>query len=100
MQNHFIFPKKLPTYGVESCVWWARKPTGKALVFVHGFAGQALSTWAGFPARLCDEAKCAGWDLYFFGYDGRHTEAASSASKLELLLDAMARSPTDVLNAS
>ena len=100
VQNHFLFSQKLPTHGVESCVWWAHNPTGKALVFVHGFAGQALSTWAGFPSRLCDDPKCAGWDLYFFGYDGRHTEAASSAAKLEGLLDAMAKSPADVFKAS
>ena len=100
MDGHFLFDFDLPTYGVNTCVWWAHNPKGKALVFVHGFAGQALATWSGFPSRLCGAPECEGWDIFFFGYDGRHTEAASSATLLGRLLDAMTSSPTNVFNES
>ncbi len=39
-----------------------------AIVFVHGFGGDAISTWGGFPTLLAAEAALAAWDIYSLGY--------------------------------
>ena len=97
MLSHFMFSEDLlQCYGTGSKVWWSRAPKGCALIFVHGFAGAAVNTWSSFSTLLRQESKCAGWDIFFFGYDGLHTEVISSASKLERLLDDLASNPASV----
>ena len=39
-----------------------------AVVFVHGFAGDARGTWRAFPDLLCGEAALGTWDVYAYGY--------------------------------
>lgn len=39
-----------------------------AIVFVHGFTGDAVSTWGAIPELLSQDPALAGWDLYGFGY--------------------------------
>jgi triacylglycerol esterase/lipase EstA (alpha/beta hydrolase family) len=95
MSSHFVFDAQLP-FGIGTRVWWSRNPSGRVLVFVHGFSGKAVGTWSSFPSLLAQQPKCSGWDLIFFGYDGVHTEAVSSAGDLAELLDAIAASPADL----
>ena len=95
MSSHFVFDAQLP-FGIGSRVWWSRNPSGRVLVFVHGFSGKAVGTWSSFPSMLTRHPKCSGWDLIFFGYDGVHTEAVSSAGDLAELLDAISTSPTEL----
>lgn len=99
MPSHFLFAANL-AYGVGSRVWWSHNPGGNVLVFVHGFKGQALGTWAGFPSALTQQSEYSDWDLIFFGYDGAHTEAVSSAAELSQLLDMISHSPTQLYNKS
>jgi triacylglycerol esterase/lipase EstA (alpha/beta hydrolase family) len=94
--SHFMRPSGLPSFGLRSEVLWSNNPTGNALVFVHGFNGKAVGTWSSFPSLLPCESKLSGWDFFFFGYDGLHTEVKSSADDLGELLDAMTLSPKDV----
>lgn len=35
-----------------------------AIVFVHGFGGDAKETWQDFPGFLANEPKLAGWDIF------------------------------------
>src|SRR5262245_4460830 len=49
---------------------WSRAPTGKAIVFVHGYAGNTVDTWKRFDDFLTFDPKAAGYDLFFYGYDG------------------------------
>jgi pimeloyl-ACP methyl ester carboxylesterase len=40
----------------------------KAVVFVHGFSGDAYSTYGMLPAFLAGEPALSTWDIYCFGY--------------------------------
>lgn len=39
-----------------------------ALVFIHGFSGNAARTWGDFPKFLLAREDLFGWDVYSFGY--------------------------------
>ena len=39
------------------------------VVFIHGFGGDAASTWGKFPRYLANNAKMSGWDVLSFGYE-------------------------------
>lgn len=39
-----------------------------AIVFVHGFSGDALETWGDFPKYLSTEQGLLGWDIFSYGY--------------------------------
>lgn len=51
-------------------VMWSRAPTGKAIIFVHGYAGETVNTWKQFDQYLPSDPKAAGYDLFFYGYEG------------------------------
>lgn len=39
-----------------------------ALVFIHGFSGDASKTWGKFPEYLLQQANLSDWDVFSFGY--------------------------------
>lgn len=39
-----------------------------AIVFVHGFSGNALKTWGDFPKYLSAEQGLLGWDIFSYEY--------------------------------
>ncbi|QWD27087.1 alpha/beta hydrolase [Polynucleobacter paneuropaeus] len=39
-----------------------------AIVFIHGFGGDADKTWGQFPSLLCSEQRLQSWDIYSIGY--------------------------------
>jgi pimeloyl-ACP methyl ester carboxylesterase len=45
-----------------------RKSSAAAIVLIHGFGGDAASTWGLFPALLDAEPTLAKWDIYSIGY--------------------------------
>lgn len=98
--SHFIFQSELSNFGRGSKVMWSSNPSGHALVFVHGFGGKATATWSSFPSLLPREPNLAGWDLFFFGYDGVNSDVTACASDLTKLLDELGRSPLDVYRQS
>lgn len=100
MSSHFLWSESIPSHGINTRVWWSHQPSSEAVVFVHGFGGQALKTWSRFPSLLCSEPACAGFDLFFFGYDGLHTEAVSSAGQLMRFLSGLFNSPEDMYRDS
>lgn len=68
----------------------SRSPATKCVVFVHGFDGDALATWAGFGAPgALNEKEFASTDLIFFGYDGLQSNALAASSFLFDLLDGL-----------
>lgn len=99
MLSHQIFDSSIPTIGRQTKAVWAQDPSQGALVFVHGFNGSAVRTWADFPVQLRKNAEYAHWDAVFFGYDGRNTEAVSSAAELRNLLNLM-ENPKDFYGQS
>jgi hypothetical protein len=39
-----------------------------AIVFTHGFTGEMLETWQGFPELLTQDTELSGYNFYFWGY--------------------------------
>jgi pimeloyl-ACP methyl ester carboxylesterase len=39
-----------------------------AVVFLHGFRGDAAKTWGDFPTSMVDDARLASWDVFGLGY--------------------------------
>jgi len=72
-----------------------------ALVFVHGFNGEAVGTWLEFPSLLPSVGIHRGHDLFFFGYASTSETAAYSASHILAFLDALNSDPVGrVINPS
>src|SRR5262245_36980787 len=42
-----------------------------ALVFLHGFSGDAAKTWGRFPAFVSTDPRFEGWDIFSVGYTTR-----------------------------
>jgi pimeloyl-ACP methyl ester carboxylesterase len=64
-----------------------RLPAKSCVLFVHGFNGDALSTWKGFDTIALQHRDFRETDLVFFGYDGLRSNALASASFLYDLID-------------
>src|SRR5260370_16772791 len=81
---------------------WAATPrqTGKAILFIHGFNGEAVSTWTEFERFLLREPKCQDRDIVFFGYDGLKTYAEVSAQEFGKFLDRLCADPHSIFRAS
>jgi hypothetical protein len=58
---------------------FAVNPNRKAIVFIHGFSGDAIATWSDFHLLLPECVHCAGRDIYFYGYDGLWTDIYANA---------------------
>jgi pimeloyl-ACP methyl ester carboxylesterase len=95
-QTHHV-GKKLP-FGTKSEVQWALRPNGKALIFVHGFGGGAVTTWVQFPSLLQSERGCSGYDHFFYGYDGLRKRARPSADDLIRFLDRLFADPAGLFS--
>lgn len=84
--------------GLNSLAYWSTAPSGEALVFVHGFAGKATSTWQEFPSLLMQDPKCQGVDLVFFGYQSTTVRANLSAAVLYNFLNDFFSRPSEIIN--
>lgn len=59
----------LARHAVNSTLIPIRSTRAKtAVVFVHGFAGDAQKTWGDFPKFVADESALKGWDVFSLGY--------------------------------
>lgn len=97
-QTHLL-PVDLP-FGRKTRARFARRPAERAVVFVHGFGGDAVKTWVDFPSLLPECAECAGHDLYFFDYDSLKQRAVYSASEFAAFLKAILTDPQSVFSAN
>lgn len=70
MKYHYL-PDVLE-FGDRSLAYWSRNPSGRVLLFVHGFGfgRDPEAAWRGFPDRLLQDSRFGGADLLFFGYRG------------------------------
>lgn len=100
-QKHY-FPQNVTTSGnpgsLSSRAYWAINPSGKLIVFVHGFRGDAVKTWIDFPGLLPANPNCAGSDIFYYGYDGAETRADNSAKLLYDFVDDLCFRPAGVIN--
>lgn len=98
-QNHYLPTQRL-SYGTDTYSYWTKQPSGHVVVFVHGFAGKAMSTWDDFAFLLPLEAKCTSRDLIFFGYDGKHVRSINSAMVLRDFIHNLVMDPLSIINPS
>jgi pimeloyl-ACP methyl ester carboxylesterase len=66
---------------------FAAQPNRKAVLFIHGFSGDAINTWSDFHELLPACPKCNGRDLFFYGYDGLRAQMHASAAIFRAFLD-------------
>lgn len=83
-QNHLIAGNPNESKGFRA--YWSTKPAGTAIVFVHGFNGEAVGTWSQFERYLPQSPRCIGSDLIFFQYDSLYRQCATSAAALHTLI--------------
>ena len=100
MQTH-LAPRALrgnekPDKDVQ--VLFAVRPNRKAVLFIHGFSGDAISTWSDFHIMLPGCEICRGHDLFFYGYDGLRAEMTASASLFRDFLDRLFRRTSALVN--
>ncbi len=50
------------------------------VVFVHGYGGDPVSTWADFDRLSIDQPRLDGYDLLFYDYDGLRSELRASVN--------------------
>ena len=68
-------------------VLFAVQPNRKALLFIHGFNGDAVKTWSDFHELLPERPKFTCHDIVFYGYDGLRAEMNASAAIFRAFLD-------------
>jgi pimeloyl-ACP methyl ester carboxylesterase len=69
-----------PGYNQQSYALWSRRPVKKAVVFIHGYRGDALTTWAQFQNLIPEVPEFSGCDFLFYGHDGLWGTTAASAA--------------------
>lgn len=79
-------------------VLFAAVPHRKAILFIHGFSGDATKTWSDFPLLMPGCAKCKGHDLFFYGYDGLRADMFASASLFRDFLDRLFSNTLQLVN--
>src|SRR5450759_4814843 len=53
-----------------------------AIIFVHGFAGDAAASWTQFAQLLTSDPRAADWDCFSFGYKSIGTSVRAVAAEL------------------
>jgi pimeloyl-ACP methyl ester carboxylesterase len=72
-----------------------------AVILVHGWRGDAGSTWEAFPRALRSSSKAATVDAFFFQYPSTKESAAFCAAPFaEFLLDLLRRPSSTIVNPS
>jgi pimeloyl-ACP methyl ester carboxylesterase len=98
MQSHYpLRPINSNTEATYSL--FAINPSRKAIIFIHGYSGDPLTTWSQFASLLPLEAKSAGHDLFFYGYDGLFSDIAASAGIFAQFLRTVAQDLTHLFSA-
>lgn len=62
--------------------YWAYDPSNTAIIFVHGFNGDAVNTWLNFPTLLTSTTEFANCDIFYYGYDSLFQQINHSAAQL------------------
>jgi pimeloyl-ACP methyl ester carboxylesterase len=87
-------------YGKGTRAYWSKQPAGKAIVFIHGFLGNALTTWTNFQTQLLSDPKCAGCDLIYYGYDGFKVQVGNSAAAFRVFMEELLTRPAELANST
>lgn len=84
----------------ETQALFAVQPNRKALLFIHGFSGEAITTWSDFHTILPECPKCSGYDLFFYGYDGLRAQMNASAAIFRSFVDRLLGQTQEFLAAN
>ena len=68
-------------------ILFAANPGRKAIIFIHGYGGDAVSTWSAFDRILPTRKEIEGYDVMFYGYDGLRAELVASSTLFQGFLD-------------
>lgn len=98
MYNHYDL-LDLPL-GYKSKAKWARKPSGKAMIFIHGFGGKSINTWSQFETLIPSYKQLAGYDLIFYGYHSMRKGIDDNAEEFLRFLDIIGSTPSAIINQS
>lgn len=71
----------------EVQVLFSVQPNRKAVLFIHGYSGEAITTWSDFDQLLPECTSSKFRDVFFYGYDGLRAEMTASASLFRDFLD-------------
>src|SRR5690242_15189867 len=94
-------PCRISTLADESSVaMWSTELPKTLVFFVHGFGGDAETTWFDFPGLLPATSKGSGVDLLFYRYDSLFTQATNSSLQLFDFIDGFLDKPAVVVNQS
>jgi pimeloyl-ACP methyl ester carboxylesterase len=96
MQSHYISGDVRTAKGMRA--YWAVEPQGTAILFVHGWKGQAVGTWSDFERLLSASPKCSSCDLIFYAYDSLRQQTLISATDLYRYLNLMFNWPLQLIN--
>jgi len=73
MLSHFAVTKI--DIGVGSTAHWCTRIPESLVIFIHGFAGAAETTWHEFPSRFKNQPNFNNVDVLFYGYDSTRGRA-------------------------
>src|ERR1039458_5574727 len=97
MQTHFTI-RPLEAGPPGSYVLLAVEPSQHALVFIHGYYEDAVTTWSEFDALLQGTLSCCGTDVFFYGYDGLFSELMASSAIFTQFLTQLLTSPSKLIS--
>jgi len=69
-------------YGTSTQGFFSFEEPDAVMVFVHGFGGNALSTWLEFPTMLLFDDAVKHKDIIYYGYDTFKGQAGDHAAEL------------------
>lgn len=98
-QTHYV-ERRIPYDGDELRGFLAVTPTRKLVLFVHGYGGDAVSTWADFDRLSIKRSEFSGCDILFYQYDGVQSELRASSNLFYDLLTWAFRYPAVSINQS
>jgi pimeloyl-ACP methyl ester carboxylesterase len=82
------FPEHLPL-GVNSVSQWSLRSRRELILFVHGFGGDAISTWNDMQLMLPLDARAADADLVYYGYESTRSRIVIHADRLREFIESI-----------
>jgi pimeloyl-ACP methyl ester carboxylesterase len=96
-QTHYL-KRRIPYDDVALTSLLSVEPSQKVIVFVHGYGGNPISTWADFDRLSILRPEFRGHDLIFYEYDGLEAELKASANLFYNFLAWLFKSPVAAIN--
>src|SRR5713226_8217620 len=98
MQTHYM--ARSLKYEIDLRTFFAIHPGRKAIVFVHGYGGDSISTWSEFDRLCLGRPEFDSYDLMFYGYDGLRSELIASSTLFYEFLSWLFDAPVSAINDS